>query len=94
MHPEDIRSAVRKKYGSMAKLSRALNLNDNAVSNAICQPGYSVPLERRIAEAIGLTVQQVWPDRYHADGSPVSLRADRTSTRSADADLRRNGVAA
>ena len=35
--------------------------------------------ERRIAEAIGVPVQEIWPSRYYPDGSkkPRGLRAIR-----------------
>jgi Ner family transcriptional regulator len=94
MHVEDIKAELRKQFGTLAALSKRLGGNPNIVSCVLSQPGHSVPMERRIAEILGRLPQDVWPERYHADGSPVSFRAARIVTVSRDADQRANGVAA
>lgn len=94
MHIEDIKAELRKQFGSLVAVSRYFGLNSNAVSTVLSQPGHSIPTERKIAKLLGRDPYEVWPDRYHADGTPVSFRVDRIPSRSADVDLRRNGVAA
>lgn len=94
MHIEDIKADLRKQFGTLVAVSRHFGLNPNAVSVVLSQPGHSIPTERKIADLLGRQPYEVWPDRYHADGSPVSLRVDRTPTRSDAVDLRRNGAAA
>lgn len=94
MHVEDIKASLRKKWGSLSALSRHLGRNSNAVTQVLATPGYSVPLEREIAKQIGREPYDVWPDRYHVDGTPVSFRADRTPTALPCAAHRQNEVAA
>lgn len=95
MHVEDIKAALRKKYGSLAALSRYMGKNPNLVSTTISQPGHSVLMEREIATILGKTPYEVWGrDRFHADGSPVRTRVDRTPTCSLVDAHRQNGAAA
>lgn len=94
MHPEDIRAALRKKFGTMAALSRHLDRHPNTISTVISQPGHSITMEKKICELLEMTPFEVFPERYHADGTPISTRLARTSTGLRDDILRRNGVAA
>ena len=94
MHPEDIKSQLRKRYGTLQGIALQMGLSRNAISNTISRPGISVPVEEAIAKMLGKTPYEVWPDRYHADGTPVSRVVARTPTRPIPADLRRNGAAA
>ena len=94
MHVEDIKASLRKKWGSLSMLSRHLGRNRNAITQTLAAPGYSVPLEREIAEQLGCAPHEVWPDRFHSDGTPVSLRADRTPTALPCGAHRQNEVAA
>ncbi|MEW9272949.1 helix-turn-helix domain-containing protein [Gluconobacter oxydans] len=95
MHPEEIKSQLRQRYGTLQAVSEQLGLSRNAISNTISRPGYSVRNEGIIARLLEKTVIEVWGgERYHANGTPVSQVADRTPTSRVPADLRRNGVAA
>jgi len=94
MHPEDIAAELRKKWGTLTAFARHIGRTANAVSNAIRQPGYSVPIEGAIAKELNKLAHDVWPDRYDYDGSPVSFRATRISNASEMSVLRRNGAAA
>ncbi|MFT9091542.1 MAG: helix-turn-helix domain-containing protein [Gluconacetobacter sp.] len=94
MHVEDIKAALRKKFGTLAALSRHLGVHPNTVSITINQPGHSVPMERKICDILGHDPHEVWPDRFHPDGSPVRTRVDRTPTALRGEEHRANGVAA
>ncbi|MCW4589395.1 helix-turn-helix domain-containing protein [Gluconacetobacter entanii] len=95
MHVEDIKAPLRKKYGSLAALSRHLGKNPNLVSTTISQPGHSVLMEREIAAILGKRPYEVWgPGRFHVDGSPVRTRVDRTPTCPLPDAHRQNGAAA
>jgi len=94
MHAEDIKAAIRKKWGTLSALSRHLGKHKNIVAQTISTPGYSVPTERYIARELNRLPHDVWPDRFHYDGSPISVRAERIVSADGTADLRRNGVAA
>lgn len=61
-HPADVVAAVRKAGWSMRRLSASYGYASNALSNALRTPW---PLgEQRIAEAIGVTPEVIWPSRY------------------------------
>lgn len=67
-HPEDIKAAVRKtRYGSLRALGEAFALPRHACSNALREPHCGGELA--IAAALGLTPREIWPSRFHLDGS-------------------------
>lgn len=94
MHPEDIKAALRKMFGSLAAFSIMIGRDSRAVSKTIATPGYSVPIEREIAKALKVAVKAIWPDRYHADGTPVSFVVSRIPTALPCRAHRQNEVAA
>lgn len=94
MHPEDIRAELRKRFGSMAALGRQLGVSGSAIPNTISLPGFSRKLERKLADILGCKAHDIWPSRYHHDGTPVSFRTKRTVAARQNADLRKNGEAA
>lgn len=66
-HKADIKAALEKRGYSLAKLSRL---------NGYCRGAAQMTLriewprmERLIASTIGVAVQEIWPSRYHPDGS-------------------------
>lgn len=69
MHVEDIKAAIRKKWVTLAALSRHLGKNANAVTQTLATPGYSVPTELAIAKELGREPQEIWPDRFEHDGT-------------------------
>ncbi len=70
-HAEDIRAAIRKRYGSLRALSIQFGLNHTAVSSVLRRPEASLKVERLIAAAIGETPHALWPDRWDAAGKPL-----------------------
>jgi len=74
-HRADIKAALEKRGFSLARLSR---LNGYARSSA--QMALHLPwpkMERLIAGALDKQPQEIWPSRYHADGTPKSGRGER-----------------
>lgn len=94
MHVEDIKSEIRKRFGSLSGVSEQIGMARNGISNILSQPGYSISGEQKVAKLLSREPYEIWPDRYHADGTPVSRVVDRQPTSSVPADLRQNGVAA
>ncbi|MBO1328656.1 helix-turn-helix domain-containing protein [Acetobacter suratthaniensis] len=94
VHVEYLKAEIREKFGPLSHVSKAMGMSDNAVSNILSSPAYSIPGERKLAKLMGWDVREVWPDRYHDDGTPVPRVADRQPTCVIPADLRQNGVAA
>lgn len=67
-HPEDIKAALRKRGLSLSSVSRRLGLDRDSARHALARPWPRV--ERAIARALGVTPQEIWPDRYDAAGRP------------------------
>jgi lambda repressor-like predicted transcriptional regulator len=64
MHPEDIKSLLRKRGTSSLGIAKALGLAHSTVSNTISRRGKSASIEKAIAEALGKQTWEVFPDRY------------------------------
>lgn len=74
-HRADIIAAVRKTGTSIQRMSRLMGLCRSALGNALSIPAPAY--ERVIAQHLGLSPQDIWPSRYHADGRPKSGRNER-----------------
>lgn len=74
-HPADIVAAVKKSGTSIQHLSRINNLSSSVVGQALYKP--YPKSERIIAKHLGKQVQEIWPSRYNADGTPKSGRGER-----------------
>ncbi|MEZ8386116.1 MULTISPECIES: helix-turn-helix domain-containing protein [Vibrio] len=63
-HRADIVAALKKRGLSVRQLSREAGLGENTLANALRSPWPKG--ERIIAEAIGMTPDQLWPSRYRS----------------------------
>jgi Ner family transcriptional regulator len=61
-HKQDILAAIRKEKGSLSALSREYGLSSSTLSNALVRPWPKG--EMIIAEAIGISPQEIWPSRF------------------------------
>lgn len=69
-HPADIIAALRKKGTTLAALSRESGLCSSTLSNALSRPWPKGEL--LIAQAIGVTPSEIWPQRYFdQSGRPI-----------------------
>jgi Ner family transcriptional regulator len=92
-HREDIKAALRKKHGSLERLSSGWGYHKSTVAIAL-HPGSSIPtVERRIAEELGVTPHTLWPDRWTPEGNPRPV-AERNLSASDGAAHRPNQKAA
>jgi len=66
-HPADIVAALHKRGITLRKLADRHGITHRALNAALRER--RLPAERRIAEAIGIPAQIIWPTRYNADGS-------------------------
>jgi len=64
MHPEDIKSTLRKTGTTASDLARGLGVSHQAVSCVIRGRHRSLRIARRICEATGLSPDTAWPGRY------------------------------
>lgn len=70
MHPADIKAALEKKGLSLAEVSRQAGYHPTAAGR--CLRTSWPEMERIIAGHLGLSPNEIWPDRYDSNG--VSLR--------------------
>ncbi|WP_425048775.1 helix-turn-helix domain-containing protein [Pseudomonas juntendi] len=73
---EWIKFQLRAHDTSLSKLARQLGVERNALHNV--KRGPYPRMETAIAKAIGLTPQQVWPERWNSDGTPNRQRGARS----------------
>jgi Ner family transcriptional regulator len=66
-HPADIKAALQKKGWTIRALAAQHGVSGTTISHTFLR---SYPInERRIADAIGVPPQHIWPTRYNEDGS-------------------------
>lgn len=73
MHREDIKSELRKRYGSLAAFSDRVGLPRGLVSDAL-RGRRSSRAEAAVAAALNMPIHKVFPQHYDFDDS--SLKAD------------------
>lgn len=71
-HQIDIIAALWKRRLSLRRLSRKHGYSDGSLGVALRRPWPKA--ERHIADALDTTPQEIWPSRYHADGTPKQGR--------------------
>lgn len=74
-HRADIIAAVKKAGSNLQRLSIMHGYGPDTLRNALYVP--APRYERLISEFLKTTPQNIWPSRYHADGSPKSGRGER-----------------
>lgn len=68
-HPADVVAALRKAGWSLQQLGRYHGYRHrSALAMALHKPYPKA--EGLIADALGLKPQEIWPSRYHHDGTP------------------------
>ena len=67
MHPEDIKAAIRKRHGSLAKFEQARGLKERSVTDVL-RGKTSRPTAEVIAAELGHTLESLFPSAY-ADSS-------------------------
>ena len=92
-HREDIKAELRKRFGSVVKLSAEWGYARSAISHVLTTPCFSMPLERRIAAALGVPLHTLWPDRWTPEGAPLP-RSGKGSSAALVSPHRQRGKAA
>lgn len=75
-HPADIKAALDKAGWTLRALAAHHGIKASSTLSHTFERSYPLN-EKRIADAIGVTPQEIWPSRYYDDGSkkPRGLRA-------------------
>ncbi|YP_010660079.1 transcriptional repressor [Pseudoalteromonas phage HS6] len=76
----DIKGALEKEGWSCRQLSFSRGYKSNAVQTALHRP-YPI-VEKIIAEVIGVSALEIWPERYGEDGKPNRKAGRRALKRS------------
>lgn len=64
MHPEDIKSSIRKTGTTASDVARGLGVSHQAVSYVVRGRNRSLRIARRICELTGLDPNVAWRGRY------------------------------
>ena len=77
MHRARVLAEIKIQHGSRNALAAKLGIHPSAISHALLNPLFSRKVEKSIARALGLSLHEVWPDRWTEDGHarPRSQRA-------------------
>lgn len=76
-HAEDVKAAIRKRGITVTELALKNRLSESYLRNALIRPLYRG--EQIIARFLGVPAQSIWPDRYHADGTPKHRKHRRSA---------------
>ena len=89
-HPADIKAALDKAGWTLRALAKHHGLSSSTTLSHTFLRSYPLN-EKRIADAIGVTPQEIWPSRYDEEGTkkPRGLRALRL--KSTQSRCQRNG---
>lgn len=93
-HAEDIKAALRKQFGGLKALSERWGLDPSAISNTLRRPFNSMRVERRISDALGVPLHELWPDRWEAGGAPLRRSIEMNPNGAGGAGERQKKVAA
>ena len=93
-HRENIKAELRKQHGGLGRLSREWGYGRTAITQALKRSDYSIRLERRIAQTLGVTPEVLWPDRWDPDGTPRQRSSTANPSPSADPAHRKSETAA
>lgn len=63
MHVEDIKAALRKQGWTLAGIAQELGVGPSAISHALTRQR-SRRVEKVIANKLGLSPHEIWPQRY------------------------------
>lgn len=69
-HREDIKAELRKRFGNLTTLSVEWGFHRSSISNAL-ERAESPRVDQRIAEALGVPLHVLWPERWNRDGSRI-----------------------
>ncbi|MCC7546151.1 MAG: helix-turn-helix domain-containing protein [Burkholderiales bacterium] len=90
-HRADIKAALEKAGWTIRRLAQHHGISHRALTHAFCRPYPRA--EQRIAAALGLAPEEIWPTRYVGDPAAKRqrLKRDADSANGSSQERRRNG---
>ncbi len=79
MHPADINAALIKRGLNQTRIAEQVGVTRAAVSATVLGVGASRRIADAIAEAVGMTVDQLWPGRYSGEFTATGRRRRRAA---------------
>ena len=76
-HPELIKAEVRMRGTNLTKLAIENGMHRTALTKAIYEP--LTKGEKIIADFLGVSLHELWPDRYDREGFPLCHVRDQIS---------------
>jgi Ner family transcriptional regulator len=73
-HAENIKAELRKRFGTLACFADHIGLGRTAISDVFVAHRSSARVELLVAAAIGVPVQELWPDRWTPDGLKIARK--------------------
>lgn len=91
-HPADIKAALDKAGWTLRALAAHHGIRGSSTLSHTFERSYPLN-EKRIADAIGVPPQEIWPSRYFPDGTkkPRGLRGARAAAKSTRLGCQNNG---
>ncbi|MDE2580109.1 MAG: helix-turn-helix domain-containing protein [Rhodospirillales bacterium] len=76
-----MKAELRILFGSTKAAAAAWGVDPSLIAQVLRRPLASIPVERRIAAALGVPPQTIWPGRWSADGNPLPRSGPKAATR-------------
>lgn len=76
MHPEEIKAAIRMRGVTLGGLSKQWGFCETAITHALKR---ELPhVEAHIAQFLGISLHEIWPDRYTNENIRIRHLSNRT----------------
>lgn len=72
-HVEEIKAAVRMRFGTLQAFSAALGYHPYTLSVWLGRGRFNPDVQRKIAEALGEQPRTLWPACWNPDGNPKTV---------------------
>ena len=77
MHPEEIKTALRMRGITQAKLADELQVAPSSVNQAISGSIRSQNIQSRISQILGKPIKEIWPNQITLRRSKAQIEAQR-----------------
>ena len=86
-HPQDIKAAIYKRGSTLKAVAEAERLSESVCRAALLRPQPAG--EAAISKFLGVSLHELWPDRYDSDGRQRTTRHERDENNTNGAETHR-----